>query len=68
MDEAAKAERGAVGRCHTWQMAGVGLDSWGVSTPTCAGKDRSGVAETWSNLLHGDKKNLDIHVSLSLGC
>lgn len=68
MDEAAKAERGAVGQCHTWQMTEVGLDSWGVSTPACAVKDRSGVAETWSTLLHRDQKNLDIHVPLSLRC
>lgn len=68
IDGAAKAERGVVGRCHTWQMTEVGLDSWGVLTPACASNDRSGVPETWSNLLYGDKKNLDIHVPLSLRC
>lgn len=66
MDEAVKAERDAVGRCHTRQMTEVGLDSGGVLTPACV--DNYGVTETWSKLLHGDKKNLDIHVPLSLRC
>lgn len=56
VDEEAEAERGAVGRCHTWQVTEVGLDIWAISTPACAWNDQSSVVEAWSKLVRPDKK------------
>lgn len=51
------------------QVSHLASDRGGVgqlgSTPACAWNDHSGLLEARTQLLHGVKKELDIHVPLS---